>query len=63
MGLRSVPLQVVQRILGHSSITMTEKYAHSTDDAERKAVEVLGFIGRKVADRPSAKSAKEAVSP
>jgi len=62
MALRGVPIQVVQRLLGHASITMTEQYAHSTDDAERAAVEILGRIGNKLANEDEADSRREAVT-
>jgi integrase len=45
MLMRGVPIQVVKRMLGHSSITVTQRYSHSTDSAERAAAEILGGIG------------------
>lgn len=39
---RGVPLDVVQKILGHSDIKLTQRYAHRAPDAQRLAVEALG---------------------
>lgn len=61
-ALRGVPLQVVQRLLGHSSITLTQRYAHSTDDAERAAVQILGKVGNKSANDVEADSRQESAS-
>ena len=36
-----VPLYEVQKILGHASISMTQRYAHFTPDHLRAAVEAL----------------------
>ncbi|MEZ2409852.1 tyrosine-type recombinase/integrase [Bosea sp. RCC_152_1] len=41
MVQRGVPLQVVQKWLGHASITMTERYGHLAPDNLRAAVAVL----------------------
>lgn len=41
MVQNGVPLQVVQKWLGHASITMTEKYGHLAPDNLRAAVAVL----------------------
>ena len=40
-NLGSIPLQVVQQLLGHSSIQTTMGYIHSSADAARVAVEYL----------------------
>ncbi len=37
-----VPLSVIARILGHSTLSVTLRYAHFTDDLARDAVERLG---------------------
>lgn len=52
MLMRGVPIQVVQRIMGHGSIAITQRYARSTDAAEREAIRRLGEI----AEGPKAKS-------
>lgn len=53
-----VDLVTVSKILGHSSIMMTMKYAHPTDETMRRAVETLGKVaqvsGAKVEPRPEA---------
>jgi integrase len=47
-----VDLVTVSKILGHSSITMTMKYAHPTDESMRRAVEKLAdATGAKVEPR------------
>ena len=33
----------VQKLLGHSSITMTEIYAHLSENATRRAVDLIDF--------------------
>jgi site-specific recombinase XerD len=37
-----VPLYLISKILGHSSIKMTERYSHLVVDHLRDAMEVLG---------------------
>lgn len=39
---QGVPLDVVQTILGHSDIRLTQRYAHRRQDAQRQAVEAIG---------------------
>jgi len=41
--LNGVPLQVVQRILGHSSIAITDLYVHALDKDMKEAVDKLSF--------------------
>lgn len=38
---QGVPLHILQRILGHASVTMTEKYSHALDEKKDSAVDVL----------------------
>ncbi len=39
-----VPLKIVSKILGHSTIKMTERYANPTPDSMKEAVERLGDV-------------------
>jgi integrase len=39
--LRGVPLRVIQRLLGHHSITQTERYAHVADESLTAAIAML----------------------
>lgn len=39
---QGVPLDVVQKILGHSTIALTQRYAHRRLDAQREAVDAIG---------------------
>jgi len=36
-----VDVETVRELLGHHSITVTQRYTHSTDERKRKAVELL----------------------
>ncbi len=38
---KSVDIETVRDLLGHSSIIITQRYTHSNDDRKRKAVELL----------------------
>jgi integrase len=49
LAMKGVPLHVVQTLLGHSTITMTMRYAHVAPSALRSAIEVLN--SRQSADR------------
>ena len=40
-GLRGFPLKVIQELIGHVTIEMTERYAHLSPDTRREAVGVL----------------------
>ena len=41
LAMRKVPLYYIQKLLGHSSITMTERYSHFSSDVLHDAVAVL----------------------
>ncbi|NVJ20663.1 site-specific integrase [Myxococcus sp. AM011] len=41
LAMRGVPLKVIQELMGHASIDMTERYAHLSPDTRRFAVRVL----------------------
>ena len=43
--LQGCSLRVVQRLLGHSSIKMTERYAHVGDRQLTAAVDLLNGLG------------------
>jgi integrase len=40
-----VDIITVQKLLGHSNITTTSRYAHSGADAKMEAVKRLDFVG------------------
>jgi len=52
MVREGVDLVTVSKILGHSSIQMTMRYAHPTPEAMKKAVEIMGGILEKKAAVP-----------
>jgi site-specific recombinase XerD len=41
LAMRGVPLHTVQALMGHSTITMTMRYAHVAPSALRTAIDVL----------------------
>ena len=41
LAMRGVPLKVIQELMGHATIEMTERYAHLSPDTRREAVSVL----------------------
>ena len=50
------PLRAIQDVMGHSSIAMTERYAHATDEGKRRVVEAAG-IKRAVVVKMASKKA------
>jgi integrase len=46
-----VPLPAIRDVMGHRSITMTERYAHATDEGRRRAVEALEKVPIDIATR------------
>jgi len=45
---QGVPLSAIRDVMGHKSIKTTERYAHATDEAKRRAVEAAGRKPAKV---------------
>lgn len=43
LGINGASIYDVQKLLGHRSISMTQVYAHSSEDATRRAVDLLDF--------------------
>jgi site-specific recombinase XerD len=43
-----VDIVTVKDLLGHSNISVTMRYAHTNDDAKRRAVERIGSNGDKI---------------
>ncbi len=41
LAMRGVPLRTIQTLMGHSSITITERYAHLMPESTRDAVKLL----------------------
>lgn len=42
--MRKAPIKAVQELLGHSTITMTERYAHLSPDVRKDAVRLLDHV-------------------
>jgi integrase len=66
LATRGVPLHVVQALLGHSTITMTMRYAHVAPSTLRSAIEMLnpktmvaGGFGQPAVNRWSETQRKE----
>jgi integrase len=62
MVQEGVPLDVVQRILGHTDIKLTQRYAHRSPDAQRQAVEAIGRHWRLDGTIPAQQSFKKRAS-
>ena len=45
--MRKAPIKAVQELMGHSTITMTERYAHLSPDVRKDAVRLLDRRSRK----------------
>ena len=56
--MAGVDLYVVKELLGHSSITMTERYSHLAPAVMAAAVAKLDMKGAGAAEKPSRKAAK-----
>ena len=52
-------LQAVQKLLGHSSVVITERYAHLAPDDMRNAVQALEKQGLKALNKPEERSSVE----
>jgi integrase len=39
--MRNAPIKAVQELMGHSTVTMTERYAHLSPDVRKDAVRLL----------------------
>lgn len=53
------PLRAIQDVMGHSSIAMTERYAHATDEGKRRVVEAVGRKSAVVVKMASKKAVGE----
>ena len=53
------PLRAIQEVMGHSSIAMTERYAHATDEGKRRVVEAAGLKRAVVVKMASKKAVGE----
>lgn len=48
-----VPLNAIRDVMGHKSTTMTERYAHATDEGKRRAVEAIQSGSRAIVTKLS----------
>jgi integrase len=44
---RGADIETIKELLGHYSITVTQRYTHSSDERKRKAVELLSKLNKK----------------
>jgi integrase len=50
--MEGISLYDVKELLGHATLTMTERYAHLAPDRNRKAAETMGSIFSKIESAP-----------
>ncbi len=55
--MRGVPMRTVQELLGHSTITMTQRYSHLTPDVTSDAVQLLDAAVQRHPDGTAARQA------
>lgn len=48
LAMRGAPLRHIQKLMGHSTIVMTERYAHLMPEATRDVVRLLDNLGHQV---------------
>jgi integrase len=53
MAEAGVDIRMIAELLGHSTIQMTMRYAHATDDAKRRAAEALEAYTRYQVSAPA----------
>jgi site-specific recombinase XerD len=42
--MRKAPIKAVQELMGHSTVMMTERYAHLSPDVRKDAVRLLDHV-------------------